>query len=125
MELAKKRLRHEVRVVQRGILHKSGIFINVDENDEFIIRALIIGPDDTPYRYGYYFFHLHFSKTNYPFVPPKVTFCTLEKGVRFNPNLYEKGKVCLSIINTWAGEKWTTPQAGIFLSHNRQAAPVD
>jgi len=111
MELAKKRLRHEVRVVQRGTLHKSGIFINVDENNEFIIRALIIGPDETPYRYGYYMFHLHFSETKYPFVPPKVLFCTLEKGVRFNPNLYEKGKVCLSIINTWQGEQWTSCQS--------------
>lgn len=29
--------------------------------------------------------------------------------VRFNPNLYEDGKVCLSILNTWRGrpeERW-------------------
>jgi ubiquitin-conjugating enzyme E2 O len=31
-------------------------------------------------------------------------------GLRLNPNLYEKGKVCLSLLNTWSGrknEKWT------------------
>ncbi|XP_008484149.1 probable ubiquitin-conjugating enzyme protein 17 [Diaphorina citri] len=30
-------------------------------------------------------------------------------SVRFNPNLYNDGKVCLSILNTWHGrpeEKW-------------------
>lgn len=29
--------------------------------------------------------------------------------VRFNPNLYNDGKVCLSVLNTWHGrpeEKW-------------------
>jgi ubiquitin-conjugating enzyme E2 O len=30
-------------------------------------------------------------------------------GLRLNPNLYESGKVCLSLLNTWWGngcEKW-------------------
>lgn len=27
--------------------------------------------------------------------------------VRFNPNLYESGKVCLSILGTWQGPPWT------------------
>lgn len=30
--------------------------------------------------------------------------------VRFNPNLYADGKVCLSVLNTWSGrpeEKWS------------------
>lgn len=30
-------------------------------------------------------------------------------GLRLNPNLYECGKVCLSLLNTWTGkgnEKW-------------------
>ena len=28
--------------------------------------------------------------------------------IRFNPNLYINGKVCLSLINTWNGPKWTS-----------------
>lgn len=28
-------------------------------------------------------------------------------SVRFNPNLYSSGKVCLSILGTWAGPPWT------------------
>jgi hypothetical protein len=39
----------------------------------------------------------------YPDVPPKVQFLTTGGGhVRFNPNLYSDGKVCLSILGTWA-----------------------
>ena len=40
--------------------------------------------------------------------PPKVKFCTLDGHVRFNPNLYACGKVCLSIIGTWSGPGWTS-----------------
>lgn len=27
-------------------------------------------------------------------------------SVRFNPNLYNCGKVCLSLLGTWSGEPW-------------------
>ena len=32
--------------------------------------------------------------------------------VRFNPNLYSDGKVCLSLLGTWHGEGWAPPSAG-------------
>lgn len=36
---------------------------------------------------------------------------TTDSGrVRFNPNLYADGKVCLSILNTWSGPGWTPSQ---------------
>ena len=38
-------------------------------------------------------------------------------SVRFNPNLYNDGKVCLSVLNTWHGrpeEKWNA-QTSSFL----------
>ena len=31
---------------------------------------------------------------------------TINNKVRFNPNLYENGKVCLSILGTWSGPSW-------------------
>ena len=31
---------------------------------------------------------------------------TINNKVRFNPNLYEGGKVCLSILGTWTGPSW-------------------
>jgi baculoviral IAP repeat-containing protein 6 len=46
----------------------------------------------------------------YPSVPPKVNLLTTGAGtVRFNPNLYDTGKVCLSLLGTWngnQGESW-------------------
>ena len=34
--------------------------------------------------------------------------------VRFNPNLYANGKVCLSLLGTWSGEPWM-PQKSTLL----------
>ena len=82
------------------------IFISVDKNNITNIKAMIIGPKNTPYAYGFYFFELIFP-TNYPSCSPKVTFKTIDGDVRFNPNLYQKGKVCLSILGTWSGPGWT------------------
>jgi len=70
---------------------------------------MIVGQQDTPYYGGYYFFSFHFPP-DYPFSPPKVSFLTNGDGVRFNPNLYINGKVCVSILNTWAGEQWSSCQ---------------
>eukprot|EP01006_Ploeotia_vitrea_P060949 TRINITY_DN76918_c0_g1_i1.p1 TRINITY_DN76918_c0_g1~~TRINITY_DN76918_c0_g1_i1.p1 ORF type:complete len:445 (-),score=58.21 TRINITY_DN76918_c0_g1_i1:147-1481(-) len=68
------------------------------------VVALILGPPDTPYHFGFYFFDLRFPQT-YPNDPPKVKITTTDYGrTRFNPNLYADGKVCLSILGTWRGE---------------------
>jgi ubiquitin-conjugating enzyme E2 Z len=40
-----------------------------------------------------------------------VTFLNGDGHTRFNPNLYVSGKVCLSILNTWSGEKWSACQS--------------
>jgi hypothetical protein len=48
---------------------------------------------------------------DYPYEPPQVTFLTTSGGkVRFNPNLYPCGKVCLSILGTWVGPGWSSVQ---------------
>ena len=86
-----------------------GIFINFDEKKLDTIQALIIGPKDTPYENGIYYFTLKFPKT-YPFESPKAKFETINGNIRFNPNLYEGGKVCLSILGTWSGPKWSSIQ---------------
>jgi len=70
---------------------------------------LIIGPSDTPYFGGNYFFQFKFPN-DYPHSPPLVTFCTNGNNIRFNPNLYKCGKVCVSLLNTWTGEQWSSCQ---------------
>ncbi len=83
-----------------------GLEYYVDEDNIFKIKALIVGPQSTPYENGFYFFDIKIPN-DYPLNPPELKFCTLDPSVRFNPNLYTNGKVCLSIINTWEGPSWT------------------
>ena len=70
---------------------------------------MIIGPSETVYENGFYFFEFNYP-TDYPSTPPTVTFRTNQDGIRFNPNLYTGGKVCISLLNTWRGEQWTSCQ---------------
>jgi Ubiquitin-conjugating enzyme len=65
-----------------------GIFIRSQQNRPDCIKALIAGPDGTPYYHGLFEFDI-FATPNYPAEPPKVHFLTTAGGrVRFNPNLY-------------------------------------
>jgi ubiquitin-conjugating enzyme E2 Z len=72
--------------------------------------AMIIGPSETPYFGGFYFFEITYPY-DYPHSPPKVKYCTNNNGIRFNPNLYTCGKVCVSLLNTWRGDQWTSCQS--------------
>jgi ubiquitin-conjugating enzyme E2 Z len=86
------------------------IYYSHDEQNAYKGYACLKGPSKTPYEYGYYFFELDFPP-NYPFSPPTVKFINYDSTTRFNPNLYINGKVCLSILNTWDGEKWSACQS--------------
>jgi len=71
----------------------------------FLSCFIISGPEGTPYANGCFLFDLHLQ--NYPNQAPKVRFLTTGGGrVRFNPNLYQCGKVCLSLLGTWQGPGW-------------------
>ena len=104
-----KRLINDVKYLKKNPLHSNGIYYLHDEDDLLTGYALIIGPNKTVYENGYYFFRFHFTP-QYPHEPPKVKFMTNGGNVRFNPNLYTDGKVCISLLNTWSGEQWTSCQ---------------
>jgi len=92
----------------------SSIFVCSDEDRLDILKALIIGPEGTPYENGCFEFDI-LLPANYPSSPPLVQFITTGGGsVRFNPNLYECGKVCLSLLGTWPGPGWD-PQTSTIL----------
>ena len=103
---ALRRIISDIKELMKNPLTAQGIYYEHDETDMLKGRALIIGPADTPYADGFYFFTFQFP-SNYPHAPPKVEFCTGDGVTRFNPNLYRTGKVCLSILNTWKGEQWS------------------
>lgn len=90
-----------------------GIFVRYAENRPDVMKALIIGPAGTPYHGGMFEFDFWASE-KYPSEPPKCTFRTTGNGrAHFNPNLYECGKVCLSLLGTWAGERWRPGESTI------------
>jgi len=93
-------VRKEWRRLSTGL--PDGIFVRVFESRLDLIRAAIVGPRDTPYEDCIYLFDMRLPR-NYPDAPPQVYF--FSNGLRINPNLYENGKVCLSILGTWDGDK--------------------
>lgn len=104
-----QRLLRDVRDIIKNPLNDNGIYYIHDEEDMLKGYAMIMGPGETPYFAGNYFFELMYP-TDYPHSPPRVTYCTNGENIRFNPNLYSTGKVCISLLNTWRGEQWTSCQ---------------
>jgi ubiquitin-conjugating enzyme E2 Z len=103
------RLMRDVKQIIKSPLTDNGIYYIHDDVDILKGYAMIIGPSDTPYFGGYYLFEFIFP-TNYPHSPPTVKYRTNGNNIRFNPNLYVCGKVCVSLLNTWKGDQWTSCQ---------------
>ncbi|KAK0468344.1 uncharacterized protein EV420DRAFT_1503974 [Desarmillaria tabescens] len=81
----------------------SSIFLRVDETRVDVIKALITGPEGTPFLFDI------FLVQRYNEAPPSVKYMTTGGGkFRFNPNLYADGKVCLSLLGTWSGPGWVS-----------------
>eukprot|EP00879_Flechtneria_rotunda_P016458 GHRR01017222.1.p1 GENE.GHRR01017222.1~~GHRR01017222.1.p1 ORF type:complete len:365 (+),score=136.09 GHRR01017222.1:31-1125(+) len=114
-----QRVASEMAGIERLITvsESSSIFVRVDDDNSFLWKVLITGPEDTPYSGGAFIFDMFFPP-NYPSVPPKVLLTTTGGGtIRFNPNLYNCGKVCLSLLGTWSGgqgESWNPEASSAF-----------
>lgn len=104
-----QRLLKDVRQIIKNPLTDQGIYYIHDDSDMMKGYAMIVGPSDTPYFGGFYFFEFTYP-ADYPHSPPKVKYCTNGNNIRFNPNLYCCGKVCISLLNTWRGDQWTSCQ---------------
>jgi ubiquitin-protein ligase len=103
------RLLKDVRQIIKNPLTDQGIYYIHDDEDMMKGYAMIVGPSDTPYFGGFYFFEFRYPN-DYPYSPPEVKYCTNGNNIRFNPNLYVCGKVCISLLNTWRGDQWTSCQ---------------
>ncbi|XP_015582419.1 probable ubiquitin-conjugating enzyme E2 26 isoform X2 [Ricinus communis] len=99
-----KKIQEEWRILENDL--PDGIFVRIYESRMDLLRAVIIGAEGTPYHDGLFFFDVFFP-SGYPNIPPNVYYHS--GGLRLNPNLYNCGKVCLSLLGTWHGnknEKW-------------------
>jgi len=89
------------------------IWLRYDDECPQYMRAIITGPSSTPYAHGLFAFDIYVPDS-YPNVAPKVQLLTTGGGVmRFSPNLYANGKVCLSLLGTWSGPKWDPGHSSI------------
>ena len=111
-QVCKRIINVDMKAVQNLGLSDMGIHVLFNESDVRDAYALIIGPEGTPYEDGLLYFRIRFPP-DYPFSPPSVQYDSTSP-YRIHPNLYVGkphhnflGKVCLSIINTWSGPKWT------------------
>jgi ubiquitin-conjugating enzyme E2 O len=84
-------------------------YVSICNDNAHLVKVLIFGPEGTPYHNGNFFIDLKFPN-DYPYNPPKANFLTTDGRIRFNPNLYATGKVCLSILGTWSGPSWSIVQ---------------
>ena len=102
-----KHVRKELKLMETSL--PAGIVVRGYEDRIDLFSAMIHGPKNTPYEDGLFFFDFQLGP-DYPAVPPQchyVAFCT----DKLNPNLYEEGKVCVSLLGTWSGkgtETWTS-----------------
>ena len=71
-----------------------GVSIDFNEDDIYNWNFILEGPEDTPWEGGMFKGKIQFPE-NYPFKPPKVQFVT----PIYHPNIYEDGKVCISILH--------------------------
>lgn len=84
-----------------------GVWVRTFENRLDLLSVMIEGPKKTPYEDGLFLFDIQLGQ-DYPSVPPLchyISYCS----DRLNPNLYEDGKVCVSLLGTWSGrgtEMW-------------------
>lgn len=103
------RIQHELHTLLRDPV--PFIYVYADDEDITKISAFVIGPLETPYAGGFFRFDIRVG-AEYPMNPPRVILQTTDGGrVRFNPNLYADGKVCLSILGTWAGPAWSSAES--------------
>lgn len=88
----------------------SSIFVRALESRLDLLRVAITGPEGSPYENGVFLFDCYLQ--DYPRRAPRLQFLITGGGnVRFNPNLYNCGKVCLSLLGTWAGPGWISNQS--------------
>lgn len=97
------RLQREYKILQSSL--PKDILVRAFEDRTDLLRALIVGSPGTPYEDAPFCIDFQL-KPSYPQEAPLAFFHSWTGGHgRLSPNLYEDGKICLSVLGTWAGEK--------------------
>ena len=110
-----RRIAKETKILKDSL--PDGVFIRSWDTRLDLLRILIIGPYRTPYEFSPFVIDLHYG-SSFPASPPDVFFYSWTNNMgRINPNLYEDGKICLSLLGTWDGdnknEEWSSKNSTI------------
>ncbi|KAF2006011.1 hypothetical protein P154DRAFT_559666 [Amniculicola lignicola CBS 123094] len=98
-----RRIAREHKILRSSL--PPGIFVRTWENRLDLLRVMMIGPTDTPYEYAPFVIDFHLPPT-FPAMPPSAYFHSWTYGNGpVNPNLYEDGKICLSLLGTWHADE--------------------
>ncbi|KAM5573699.1 hypothetical protein ABKV19_013307 [Rosa sericea] len=106
-----KLIMKEWRILENNL--PDSIYVCVYETRIDLLKAVIFSAAGTPYHDALFFFDINFS-SDYSTRPPNVQYRSY--GLRFLPNFYASGYVCLSLLSTWTGkkgEKWDPAQSTI------------
>ncbi|KAI9584977.1 (E3-independent) E2 ubiquitin-conjugating enzyme [Glossina fuscipes] len=99
-----KAVQREHRMLKSSL--PPGVWVRGFEDRMDLMSVMIEGPEKTPYEDGIFLFDLQLG-SEYPKCPPLchyISYCS----DRLNPNLYEDGKVCVSLLGTWSGRDTET-----------------
>ena len=110
-----RRVMKEHKIMESSL--PDGIFVRTWESRLDLLRVLIVGPFDTPYEFAPFIVDLHFG-SSFPTSSPDAFFHSWTGGSgRINPNLYEDGKICLSLLGTWdadeRNEEWSSNRSTV------------
>lgn len=110
-----RRIRKENAIMQNSL--PDGVFVRSWDTRLDLLRILIIGPHDTPYEFAPFVFDLQYGES-FPTSPPDVFFHSWTNKIgKINPNLYEDGTICLSLLGTWDSgdrdEEWSSKKSTI------------
>lgn len=110
-----RKLTKEYKILSSSL--PDGIYVRTWESRLDIFRVLIVGPTGTPYELAPFIIDFWLGG-DFPASPPVAYFHSWTNGQgRINPNLYEDGKICLSILGTWPGkgndENWDSQRSSL------------
>jgi len=119
MKSCYKRLGYEIPslIETISISNDSIVLVYIDREKPNCMRFMINGPPKTPYENGLFIFDAYCGE-QYPQTAPEFNLSNTS-GLKLNPNLFEKGKICLSILGTYSGtvphesEKWNPKMSSL------------
>ncbi|KAK9480215.1 ubiquitin-conjugating enzyme/RWD-like protein [Lipomyces japonicus] len=98
-------LRRQLRDIARNGI--PGISAGLVDDNIYQWEVLLVGPDDTLYEGGFFKARLQFPE-DYPLMPPSMRFET----PMWHPNVYQDGRVCISILHPPGEDKYGYEDAG-------------